>query len=363
MKPIFQAILFLFAPVLQAQVYSYTNDVGGAPNFVASNCTATNLTRVNGAHLPTFPCGSGFSSDKLTQNATYSESNTAVEFTLTPVGSNALSLTSITAKLRRSPTYGANLARFAYRIGSSGGFTDQGIDIPPNNSASCGVTTQYTWVFSSTLSVPKTSSITFRVYFFDASGQQGTAQILDMSVVGSVLPVELMRFEANSVNEQVVLAWETASERDNAFFEIERSGAGLQFEAIGCVEGAGTSSVRRSYVFTDEAPLPGLNYYRLKQVDNDGRVGFGPVVEIDLGMRNIQIYPVPFSSFLMISQSASEGFSGKWEILNVNGVVIKSGELGAFDTTTKINMLDVAPGMYSIKWKVGSHEFYKILVK
>lgn len=86
------------------------------------------------------------------------------------------------------------------------------------------------------------------------------------------LPVELLYFQADSHAEDdlVELTWATATETNNDFFTIERSGNTIQSEIIGSVNGAGNSSEIISYRFTDHEPLPGLNYYRLKQTDYDG---------------------------------------------------------------------------------------------
>jgi hypothetical protein len=349
MKKKLTLILLLFSSAAFTQVYSYTNDVGGAPNSVASNCSATNLTRVNGASLPTFPCGSGFSSDKLTQSPTYTPANTAVEFTLTPLGNNNLSLSSLTANLRRSVTFGANLARFAYRIGGSGSFTDQGIDVNPN-SGGCGATAQFTWVFSSTLTVPKASSITFRVYFFDAGGVQGTAQILNMSVAGSVLPIELIAFEAKNTADAITLYWSTATEKDNAYFDIERADASLQFESIGRVNGAGSTTMRQDYQFSDKSPNPGDNFYRFKQVDFDGRYQYGPVVaKVWAENAALQLSPVPVTDRLKISLPDSPLENAQYVIYDYSGQIVRASTLLEGSNGLEVEVSALPGGMYVLQ--------------
>jgi hypothetical protein len=86
----------------------------------------------------------------------------------------------------------------------------------------------------------------------------------------SILPVELTTFNAKSKNQAIHLLWQTASEKNNAYFNIQRSRDGQNFEAIGQVKGAGNSQTTQTYQFIDAAPLTGLNYYRLEQVDFDG---------------------------------------------------------------------------------------------
>lgn len=84
------------------------------------------------------------------------------------------------------------------------------------------------------------------------------------------LPVELTSFDAVDGEDcSIELTWKTASESNNAYFNIERSTDGVNYEIIGTVQGNGNSSTANVYTFTDRSPSLD-NYYRLKQVDLDG---------------------------------------------------------------------------------------------
>jgi len=84
------------------------------------------------------------------------------------------------------------------------------------------------------------------------------------------LPVELTSFDAvNGENCTIDLTWKTATETNNAYFKIEKSTDGINYETIGTVEGKGNSSTPSTYAFTDRRPSSD-NYYRLQQVDLDG---------------------------------------------------------------------------------------------
>lgn len=89
---------------------------------------------------------------------------------------------------------------------------------------------------------------------------------------GSMFPVEWLSFEAAKDKQNATLEWATASEENNAHFEIERSVDGKSFVSVGEVAGAGTSSSPSFYTFTDQnvAHL-GTVWYRLRQVDIDGQ--------------------------------------------------------------------------------------------
>lgn len=92
-----------------------------------------------------------------------------------------------------------------------------------------------------------------------------------------VLPVSLTSFTARKSNNQIQLAWSTASESNNSHFEIERSVNGTDFVKIGERKGAGNSSSVLNYSFIDNNPASGTNYYRLKQVDFDGKFEYSDI--------------------------------------------------------------------------------------
>lgn len=91
------------------------------------------------------------------------------------------------------------------------------------------------------------------------------------------LPITLLYFTARADGKRSLLNWETATEINNDRFEIERSSDGVMFNKIGQVAGAGNSTDHISYQWYDNDPLKGNNYYRLRQVDIDGKFTHSPV--------------------------------------------------------------------------------------
>ena len=96
-------------------------------------------------------------------------------------------------------------------------------------------------------------------------------QVYSITPAACPLPVTLSRFDAKSENNKAVLTWETAQEKDNDYFLIEYSLDAKSFEAIGRVEGNKTTTTSRDYSFVHTTPVVGVNYYRLRQTDTDGR--------------------------------------------------------------------------------------------
>lgn len=112
-----------------------------------------------------------------------------------------------------------------------------------------------------------------------------------------VLPIELLSFSARNDGPVVALEWVTASELNNDYFEVERSADGMAFAPVVRQTGAGTSSTELHYTDIDRDPLPGWSYYRLKQVDFDGKLTYSQVEAIyrplELTDKVVTVYPNP----------------------------------------------------------------------
>lgn len=93
-----------------------------------------------------------------------------------------------------------------------------------------------------------------------------------------ILPVEALQLEAAPQVRTVDLVWTTTREQNSSHFIIERSTDGLHFTAIGRMNAVGNSESLTSYQSVDDAPVVGLNYYRLQQVDMDGTVAVSNTV-------------------------------------------------------------------------------------
>lgn len=130
-----------------------------------------------------------------------------------------------------------------------------------------------------------------------------------LNVTPSVpLPLRFLRFEARKWSHLVMLNWETAEEVNTSHFEIERSKNGLSFTKIGQVA-AVNSPGQHTYTFKDERPESGINYYRLRQVDKDGRASFSNVVKLLFNAYGdeLVVFPNPAKQQL---QLRTGGFTG-----------------------------------------------------
>ncbi len=151
------------------------------------------------------------------------------------------------------------------------------------------------------------------------------------------LPVTLKHLTAIPLYDAVRIDWETEEETDNQLFVVERSKADLEYEAIGRVPaGNGT------YVYLDETPFPGQNYYRLRQIDFDGHESlFGPVsVRLDSGI--IRLFPNPTTGRLRISGELAE--DQIFEVYHADGRKVLRGSGQALDVS------GLPSGMYYLRF-------------
>ncbi len=165
----------------------------------------------------------------------------------------------------------------------------------------------------------------------------------------ALLPVELTRFLAELRKQTIHLSWQTATELNNDYFTIERSQNGIHYEAIGKVQGYGTTNEQQDYEFADNNPLPGLSYYRLRQTDFDGTIEiFRPVSVVFEGLASASasVFPNPFSqSELTVSLQGVATLSDvQLDVLNVNGVpvystVVNAGSSSAHAATLRLDFL------------------------
>ncbi len=121
------------------------------------------------------------------------------------------------------------------------------------------------------------------------------------SAAVNLLPITLIDFDARQSGASVALWWTTASETNNDYFTLERSADGELFSSIATIAGAGNSSAHVSYGHTDDSPLGGTSYYRLKQTDYDGSTETSKVISVfytdplEGQQAMLTVYPNPYA--------------------------------------------------------------------
>ncbi|SNC60433.1 Por secretion system C-terminal sorting domain-containing protein [Hymenobacter gelipurpurascens] len=146
------------------------------------------------------------------------------------------------------------------------------------------------------------------------------------STTANPLPVTLTSFSGNHQPDGVQLRWTTASEKQNAYFEVERRTDNQVFSTLTRVAGRGNSTTATTYSFMDSAPQTGKMYYRLRQVDTDGTATYSSVIVVTVPSQShtISLYPNPTAHQLRVT-GASEG--GQYRVVNAQGTVKLSGQI------------------------------------
>lgn len=162
-----------------------------------------------------------------------------------------------------------------------------------------------TWTEVATGYSTSPNKVLFQNYIFHNDAQDGYYTLGTKNNLLSPLPIELLDFSAILNNKKVDLTWTTMSETNNSHFEIERSKDGIEFEKITSVKGANNSSSIINYLEIDYNPLPGISYYRLKQVDYLGSFSYSKIATVKNQPSNetINIYPNPSSGKMNIDLS------------------------------------------------------------
>ena len=125
----------------------------------------------------------------------------------------------------------------------------------------------------------------------------------------SILPVDLLSFSGEPVEEGVRLHWTVANEINNFGFFVQRSSNGEDWSEIGFISGRGDAPTQTSYEYIDSAPLYGNNYYRLKQVDYNGTSELFSIIAVSVESSFSSVryaYPSPFQDQLTLQGPSEE---------------------------------------------------------
>lgn len=183
-------------------------------------------------------------------------------------------------------------------------------------------------------------------------------------------PVEWLDIKGELINDQIEIEWLTANEQNNAFFEIQRS-SGASFQTLGQVAGAGSSSEVNTYLFTDPNPQLGNNYYRIKQVDIDGKATYSPVINISRTEVNTlalsDIYPNPSQKRIHFDFALPRSTEASYRVLDLQGRMVSAGKL-AYKEVIQQQEIEVAnwtAGIYVLvlKTKKGTLSSKRFLVQ
>jgi hypothetical protein len=195
--------------------------------------------------------------------------------------------------------------------------------------------------------------------------------LYEFQVYGTIvapLPVSLVGFTATPQASGVALKWYTATELNNAGFEVQRSANGTEFTTIAKVEGAGNSQTLKTYSYLDAAPLASTGYYRLRQLDQDGTATYGPMVAVQPTRRalaSFSLYPNPTADQATVQWEASGAGAGQWQLTSTAGQLLHqaSFEMQPGANAQTIDLRAYAAGSYVLTVQVAGQAPHRQLIQ
>jgi Secretion system C-terminal sorting domain len=187
---------------------------------------------------------------------------------------------------------------------------------------------------------------------------------VSLKVIAGALPLNFFKIKAYQKNSSVQINWATENEINTSHFDIEKSTNGISFIKTGEVA-AFNNSGRNEYTFTDVQPLNGNNYYRLKQVDIDGKYTYSAVVQVQINAANtneLTIYPNPVHNVLQVYLNASGNESIVWQLRDETGKILKQ-QTSPNRQSIAIDVSGLPNGIYYLVLKRGDNTTVKKFIK
>jgi hypothetical protein len=204
---------------------------------------------------------------------------------------------------------------------------------------------------------------TFNIFYLATNNGMGATS-------ASTIPIELMKFEAKLKNQQTLLSWSTASEKDNTGFSVERSINGADYTAIGFVKAQSLSSGIKNYNYTD-ATLPKempIVYYRLKQMDNNGKYDYSPIVSVKRSSEKLSLlaaYPMPITEGVTLEVVSNNSGKVTISVTDIVGRVVKTASFDLIEgnNSLQLGLTQLAKGAYFLSLNNGEVTINQRIVK
>ena len=186
------------------------------------------------------------------------------------------------------------------------------------------------------------------------NGQLGSTSDVDVNdptrmSCSEVLASSLINFTATDVQSKITLNWQTVSETNAGYYEVQKSSDGEHFTDAAKINAYGKNTINK-YSFIDVSPFSGNNFYRLKQVDKSGSFIYSKVVFIPLNRNNgFRIYPTVAQSRLHISATKTPSV---FIIFNIIGKPLQTINMNSLEED--IDISNLSSGTYIIHSKDGS---------
>jgi Secretion system C-terminal sorting domain len=168
------------------------------------------------------------------------------------------------------------------------------------------------------------------------------------SDIFAALPVKLASFTSQKINAGIQLNWQSTSELNFGYYEVEKSIDGKNFNSIGTIHGKASNGNGASYTFTDAAIIADKQYYRLKMVDKDGTIKYSYILMYNnKQLLTLSVYPNPVVNTIVITHpKITEG--AMLQILSAEGKLIKNIPVQVGTTQSTSDIGNLPKGSYLI---------------
>ncbi|RYG09475.1 MAG: T9SS type A sorting domain-containing protein, partial [Chitinophagaceae bacterium] len=192
------------------------------------------------------------------------------------------------------------------------------------------------------------------------TSNKGAAYLFNFA---NFLPVALTSFNAKIDGSSVKVQWETASEKENKEFILSRSKDGERYKVISTIAGKGNSLVANQYAYLDKYPLTGLNYYKLEQVDNDGKITEEGVKTVNFNLASADVTLFPMPAYHKLEVKIQRGEYGTLYLTNIQGVKVYKSAINKDLNYLQIDLSKYAKGIYVLTLQGENANISKKVVK
>ncbi|MDW7693102.1 DUF2341 domain-containing protein [Flammeovirgaceae bacterium SG7u.111] len=203
-----------------------------------------------------------------------------------------------------------------------------------------------------------TSPFSLSVLGFSSFGSFGIGSDL------SLLPVRLLSFDAEASENSVSISWETIDEIGGEVYTVQKSRDGKIFEPIAIKDGRNPDGAQAAYKVVDSQPWNGVNYYRLKIEEPDGKVTFSKIVVVNAKSNNLLVvYPNPITTEGLHYDLNVDG-PVSIEVINAAGLVLKTMQFEEVPQTDRvIDFNSLKPGLYFVRFHTATNTYVEKVIK
>jgi len=208
----------------------------------------------------------------------------------------------------------------------------------------------------------------YAVQISDANGCSGTGTYtITNTSCQVVLSATGLDFKVQKQGQKAQLIWTTLSESNTSHFDIERSNDATNWQPVGTVKASGNTTRPTKYSFVDGLPLEGINYYRIKLVNNDGVIAYSPIKSLSfIGQWMVKLYPNPVQNqlWLEFNNDRNEKAAILVQDMLGNTVLTAENQLVKGHNLITINQLpQLAKGTYVITMITNENIFRSTFIK